>query len=99
MAGGNTMSGIIVTTPEELAALVEKAVTDAVSKLPQSGAKEVLNLEECAKLLDRHERVVMSRLVAEDKLPCHYISEREPRFLRSEVLAWLLTRPSKREAA
>lgn len=89
-------AAIIVTTPGELAELVSNAVAEAVSKLPQSGAQEVLNLQGAAEFLGRHAKVV-SQLVRDEELPAHYISEREPRFLRDELIEWRLThKPSIR---
>lgn len=88
------MSAIVVITPEQLAELVNKAVTEAVSRLPQSGAQEVLSLQEAADFLGRHPKVI-TQLVREEGLPAHYISEREPRFLRSELITWLRARPTQ----
>jgi hypothetical protein len=34
-------------------------------------------------------------LVKKRNLPVHFISEREPRFKRAEVMAWLDTLPSE----
>jgi excisionase family DNA binding protein len=89
------MSDLAVTlTVEQLAELVRKAVRDEVARLPQSGAREVLTLPEAAELLGRHPKVVM-QLVRTGSLPAHFISEREPRFKRTELLAWLDTLPNQ----
>ena len=85
---------VIVATPEQLSDLVSSAVRKAIAELPASGTKEVLTLEEAAEFLGRHPKV-LSKMVQRDNLPAHYISEREPRFLRSELIKWLTERDSQ----
>ena len=46
-------------------------------------------------MLKRNEKIVMGVLVKKRGLPVHYISEREPRFKRSEVLTWLDSLPTQ----
>lgn len=84
----------VTLTTTELEELVAKSVTGIVNKLLEERQSEVMNLEECAAFLQRHKKVVMSVLVKEKGLPVHYISERDPRFKRTEVLNWLSTLPS-----
>ncbi|MGC4088432.1 MAG: helix-turn-helix domain-containing protein [Polyangiaceae bacterium] len=55
--------------------------------------QEVFTLTQAADFLQRHPKIVM-QLVREAKLPVHFISSREPRFKRSELLAWLGTLPA-----
>lgn len=88
------MTLAVTLTIEELGAVVAAQVRKELSVVTLSAAKEVLTLAETAKLLDRHPKVI-AVLVREKGLPAHYISEREPRFKRAEVLAWLDTLPSK----
>jgi hypothetical protein len=89
------MSTLAVTlTVEQLADLVRAQVAAELAKLPTYGAKEVLNLQEVAELLDRHPRSIKG-LIDEKGLPVHFISDREPRFKRAEVLAWLDTLPNR----
>ena len=93
------MSRLAVTlTVEELTDLVRGAVRKELAAVALYDAKEVLDLAETAKLLGRHPKVVAA-LVREKGLPAHYISEREPRFKRAEVLAWLDTLPSRGAAS
>ena len=87
---------IVTLTTDQLAELVEASAARAVAKLVANQQQEVMSLSACAALLDRNEEVVMRVLVKKKGLPVHYISDREPRFKRSEVLAWLDTLPSKR---
>lgn len=85
---------VVVLSPEQLSEVIGKAVREALAQLPQAGAREVLSLQEAADFLGRHPKVV-TKLVRESGLPAHYISDREPRFLRSELVAWLQSRPVK----
>jgi hypothetical protein len=86
---------IVTLTTDQLAELVETSAARAVEKLVANQQAEVLDLEECAALLKRNEKIVMGVLVKKRGLPVHYISEREPRFKRSEVLNWLDTLPNR----
>ena len=89
------MSRLAVTlTVDELSELVRLAVRAELAMGVVAPVKEVMMLTEVAELLGRHPKVVAS-LVREKGLPAHYISEREPRFKRAEVLVWLDTLPSK----
>ena len=81
-------------TVEQLETLVRRATKAAVEAVGAAPPREVLTLAECAELLQRHPRVVM-QLVREAGLPAHFISVREPRFKRIEVLNWLDTLPEK----
>lgn len=85
---------IVTLTTDQLSDLVEVAAARAVEKLAANQQQEVLDLEQCAALLKRHPKVVMM-LIKKKRLPCHFISKRDPRFKRTEVLAWLDTLPSQ----
>jgi excisionase family DNA binding protein len=88
------MSELAVTlTVEQLGELVSKCVRSELAKCAPGAAKEVLTLQEAAEFLARHPRKI-SELVDREGLPAHYISEREPRFKRTELLAWLDSRPT-----
>lgn len=82
----------VTLTVEQLEELMRKAVRSEVERLASARVPEVMNLAQAAEFLDRHPKVVM-KLVKEGSLPAHFISEREPRFKRSELLAWLDTLP------
>jgi predicted DNA-binding transcriptional regulator AlpA len=87
------VSNLAVTlTVEELRALIVDAAKEAAALVQSSPDREVMTLSQCAEFLGRHTKVV-TQLVREQELPAHYISEREPRFLRSEVIAWLHRQP------
>lgn len=83
---------IVTLTATELAEIVSKAVANQLATLPQS--VEVLRLEQAAEFLGRSPKTVM-KLVETEGLPARYISDREPRFLRSALIEWLNNRPSK----
>lgn len=83
----------VTLTVGQLRQLVQDAVGAALAQLPAAGACEVLNLADVCELLGRSDRSI-KRLI-EQGLPVRYISPREPRFRRSEVLAWLNTLPTK----
>jgi hypothetical protein len=85
---------IVVLTPEQLEEVVDRVFVKRIGQMPQGGAKEVFTLQEAADFLGRHPKVV-TRMVREEGLPAHYISEREPRFMRAELIAWLGTRPTR----
>ena len=87
---------IVTLTTDQLADLIEVSAARAVEKLVANQQHEILDLEECAAMLKRHPKVVMATLVKKKGLPCHFISERDPRFKRAEVMAWLDTLPSQR---
>lgn len=89
------MTLAVTLTIEEFSAVVAAQVRKELALVALSAAKEVLTLAETAELLERHPKVVMNSLVKEKALPVHFISEREPRFKRAEVLAWLDTLPTK----
>lgn len=86
---------IVTLTAAQLAEIVEQSAARALEKLVANQQSEVMELDECAKLLRRTPDTVMAVLVKKKGLPCHFISDREPRFKRSEVLAWLDTLPSR----
>ena len=88
------MSAIVVLTSEQLQELVDRAVAKAVVSIPQSGAREILSLKQAADFLDRAPRTV-TELVKTRGLPAHYISDREPKFIRSELVAWLANLPAE----
>lgn len=88
------MSELAVTlTIEQLGELVEVRVAKAVAQLIETQEREVLDLTHAAKLLKRHPKVLM-KMVRSENIPVHFISGREPRFRRSELLAWLSAQPS-----
>lgn len=84
---------VVVMSAERVRALIDEAVTKANARSAPAVVKEVLSLTEAAEFLGRHPRQV-TRLVREEGLPAHYISEREPRFKRTELLAWIDSRPN-----
>jgi hypothetical protein len=87
------LSDLAVTlTVEQLGALVAERVRAELARMPLVVPPEVMTLEETAALLKRHPKIV-TRLTREAGLPVRYISAREPRFKRSEVLAWLDSLP------
>jgi excisionase family DNA binding protein len=85
------VSAVAVLSPEQLEALVGRAVRAAVAALPSVSPPEVLTRGQAAALLGVHPQQLMRRHVARDGLPAHPLG-RERRFLRSEILAWLAGR-------
>ncbi len=84
---------VVTLTTGELSELLEQSASRAVARMVAEQQKEVLDLTECAALLKRTEYTVMNVLVKKRGLPVHFISEREPRFKRSQVMAWIDTLP------
>jgi excisionase family DNA binding protein len=89
------MSELAVTlTVEQLKKIIDDTVSNALSRHESEPVKEVFTLLEAAEFLGRHPRQI-SKLIREQALPAHYISDREPRFRRSELLNWLASRPKE----
>jgi hypothetical protein len=83
----------VTLTVGDLRDLIRAEVRAELAKLPHTGAKEVLTLAEVCDFLDRSDRAI--KQLIEHGLPVNYISAREPRFIRSKVLAWLESLPTK----
>lgn len=93
------MSDLAVTlTVEQLREIVRASVREELAKSSPAAAKEVLTLQEAAEFLGRHPRKI-SELIESEGLPAHYISEREPRFKRVELLDWLGQLPAQPKKA
>lgn len=90
---------VVTLNTEQLAQLVEASAARAIERLVANQQEEVLDLDGCALLLKRTPDVVMRVLVKRKGLPVHYISDREPRFKRVEVMAWLDTLPTQMRKA
>lgn len=84
---------LVTLTVDELREVVSELTRAELAKLPAAGPKEVMTLKELEEFLDRSERSI--KKLIEHGLPAHYISDREPRFVRAKVLAWLETLPTK----
>jgi len=76
---------IIVMTEEQVRALVSSAVAETVKA---HTGDAVLDEDECAELL-KVSKVTLRRYTKTRGLPAHPLSERELRFMRSEVLNWV----------
>jgi excisionase family DNA binding protein len=83
---------VIVTTPEQLRAIVAAAVADAMRKLG-GHVDDWMTADECAALLDVA-RTTLPSLVSRESLPC-YRPGKGYTFRRSEVEAWLLERRNR----
>jgi predicted DNA-binding transcriptional regulator AlpA len=79
---------LVSLTTDQLAELLEQASARALAAVVSKQQAEVLDLRDCAALLKCTTKTV-AKYVQTRALPCHYISSTEPRFRRSEVLAWL----------
>lgn len=82
---------VIDLTTDALQTMVTKAVESV--RAPQE--PEVLTLKMVADLLGFSTRTVMEVLVQERNLPVYYPVPTQPRFKRSECLAWLGKQPRK----
>ncbi|HEY3237725.1 MAG TPA: helix-turn-helix domain-containing protein [Polyangiaceae bacterium] len=78
---------VVVLSPEQLQDIVEQALRAGLNAREQ---REVLTTEQCCTLLEITRKTLM-RYVSEG-LPCHSLSDREQRFLRGEVTAWIRSR-------
>jgi hypothetical protein len=84
---------VVVMTREEL----EATLTVLVSKLASTAEREVLTVEQAAEVLDVCTKHLMQKLVPERDCPVHYMSPKEPRFRRSEILEWLSKQPKEQK--
>jgi hypothetical protein len=86
---------LVVIETAELARLVRESVREEVAVLAKGATvPEIMDLNEAAKFVRRSRQVLML-LVKQGSVPAHFISDREPRFKRVELLAWLDTLPSQ----
>src|SRR5690348_3284256 len=85
-ATGATANLALTLTVEQLRELVRKAVREELTHRTQD-APAVLTLEQAAKLLDMHPKVVV-KYARTGGLPSHKIGP-EWRFLRSELIGWV----------
>jgi len=81
---------VIVTTAEELRALIREELARAVP----ANADEWMSADDVAKMLDV-KRSTIPALVTREGLPC-YRPGKGYTFRRSEVEAWIRARPSRR---
>lgn len=91
---------VIVTTAEELRALVREAVADAL-RLVQPAPAEYLDLQQTAELLGVS-TVTVRTYIRRESLPVHRLGTKTLRFARAELERWLLeraTRPGGRAGA
>ncbi len=86
-------AAVIVTTPEQLRALIREEVAAALRSV-QPAQAEYLDLAGVAELLDVTTTTVRA-YVRREGLPVHRIGARTLRFSRAEVEAWLVERASK----
>lgn len=90
-ARSSCVAAVAVLSPEDLEALVSRAVAKVVARpAPLSGEGHVLTRQDVAKLLKVHPNVV-SKYVRTRGLPARQVGK-EWRFLRPEVLAWVESR-------
>lgn len=88
------MSALAVLSEEQIQQIIAKTVAATVEKLPLVEPRQVFNLDQAAEFLDRHPQVVM-KFVREKRLVAHFISRREPRFYRKDLLAFLDSLPQE----
>ncbi len=88
----NTMSNIIITTPEELRAIVSEAVSHALPKQasPQTPI-DTLTLNDTLELLKEHgyptSKAKIYKLTSTGKIPCRTYGNKLV-FSRKEILQW-----------
>ncbi len=83
------MSSVIVTTAEELRAIVAEAVRSVAAPSPD----EWMNADDVARMLGV-KRSTIPALVSRESLPC-YRPGKAYTFRRSEVEAWILERSNR----
>jgi excisionase family DNA binding protein len=90
------MNAFVLLTPEQLDALLQRAVREAMASVQTSGSDspDVLTRAQAAELLQVTEHHV-TRLHRKEGLPGHKLG-REWRYRRSEILAWIAKRKGDR---
>lgn len=84
------MSDLVVTlTIGQLREMMAQVVNENAQ--PAVLPKDVLTRTEVAQLIGRSPQTVM-KVVEEEGMPVCYLTPKEPRFIRAEVLAWLRAR-------
>lgn len=86
------MSSIILTTPEELRAIVSKAISDALPKQSSSQVKiDTMTLNDTLVLLKEHgfptSKAKIYKLTSTGKIPCKTYGNKLV-FSRKEILLW-----------
>jgi len=86
------MANIVLTTPEELRAIVSEAVTGLMSKnLSEKSPIDTITLADALHLLEEHgyptSRAKMYKLTSSGAIPCKTYGKKLV-FSRKEVLAW-----------
>lgn len=86
------MSNIIVATPEELRAIISKAVSDVLPKQTNSNVQiDTLTLNDTLELLKEHgyptSKAKIYKLTSTGKIPCKTYGNKLV-FSRKEVLLW-----------
>ena len=79
---------LIVLSPEQLEALVERAVKRALDGRASAEPADYLTTRQCAELVGVHPRSIV-RLVRDEGLPVVRLGEKTLRYERAAVLAWL----------
>jgi excisionase family DNA binding protein len=83
---GDAAELLVTMTKRQLAELLKDTLSGSVKA---ANEPEVMTMQQVAHMLDVHTKTLMNKVVKERGLPVHYIGPKDPRFRRSEVLAWL----------
>ena len=86
------MSNIILTTPDELRAIVSEAVSDALPKLPSKSPQiDTITLNDALDLLREHgyptSKAKIYKLTSAGEIPCKTYGNKLV-FSRKEILLW-----------
>lgn len=87
----NAAELLVTMTKSEL----RSELKELIRETSKASEPEVLTRQEAADLMSVHPKFLMQTLVKERGFPVHYIGPQDPRFRRSECLAWLSSQPSK----
>jgi hypothetical protein len=89
---GDAAELLVTMTKAEFDACLKEAVKNIAK---QASEPEVMNVKQAAAMFDVHPITLMKKIVRERGCPVHYIGPQDPRFRRSEVLAWLSNQPKE----
>lgn len=90
------MSGIAVGTIEQFQEAVRDVVRSELASMIGKDARDVYSAKEMAAYIGVARPTLIAWTSREnDPAPCHYLSDREPRFLLSEMIPWVQRQPKK----
>lgn len=87
---------VAVATMGQISDAVREVVREELATMIGKDARDVLPAKEMALYLGVSRPTLIGWTNREqDPAPCHYLSDREPRFLLSEMIPWVARQPKR----